>query len=254
MKNYKYLIAWIGGKSRLRKKIAQLIPNDIKGYIEPFGGGAWVLFYKDKWADLEIYNDLDERLITLFNVVKYHPCELARQMCFMLSSRKQFNEYLNSYCVTDIQKSAQFLFLVNHSFGSNCSQFATSKSRGIKSAYGIIQRINEISKRLDKVLIENKNAIDLIKQYDSKTQFFYCDPPYSKGAGYKVCSTKDFKHEELSQTLKTIKGRFLLSYDDSPKIRKLYKGFEIINISRIKGINNINVKDKEYKEILIKNY
>lgn len=69
----KCLINWVGGKRLLRKTIAPLIPKDIKSYIEPFGGGGWVLFYKDRWADLEIYNDLDGRLVNLFRIVKYHP-------------------------------------------------------------------------------------------------------------------------------------------------------------------------------------
>lgn len=254
MKNYKYLIGWIGGKRLLRKIIAQIVPKDIKTYIEPFGGAGWVLFYKEKWAELEIYNDLDNRLVNLFNVVKYHPCELARQMCYMLFSRKQFEQCLLNHSITDIQKAAQFLFIVSHSFGANCETFAVTKSSSIKSANGIIERIYEISKRLDKVLIENKSAFNLIKEYDNKNQFFYLDPPYSTGEGYRVCSTKDFKHKELAQLLKNIKGRFLLSYDDSELIRNLYKDFQIIEVARQKGINNKDVKAKEYKELLIKNY
>ena len=51
------------------------------------------------------------------------------------------------------------------------------------------------------------------------------------------------------------KGRFLLSYNDDETIRKLYKDFEIIEVSRQKGINNTKtLKDREYKELLIKNY
>lgn len=53
----KSLLNWVGGKRLLRKRIEPLVPKDIKSYIEPFGGAGWVLFYKDKWADLEIYND-----------------------------------------------------------------------------------------------------------------------------------------------------------------------------------------------------
>ena len=62
----KCLINWVGGKRLLRKTIAPLIPKDIKSYVEPFGGGAWVLFYKDKWADLEIY-----RRMVLINLSQY---------------------------------------------------------------------------------------------------------------------------------------------------------------------------------------
>lgn len=250
MNKIKHLIAWIGGKRLLRSKIAELIPNGIKGYIEPFGGGAWVLFYKEKWAELEIYNDLDSRLYNLFNVVKYHPCELARQMCFMLSSRKQFEEQLQIEGVTDIQKAARFLYLINYSFGAKGTSFGAR----VKSAGGIIERVNAISKRLDKVIIENKDAFELIKESDNGHNFFYLDPPYSTGAGYKVVSTKNFEHEKLAKLLKGLKSKFLLSYDDSSKIRKLYGSFDIIEVSRQKGINGYCPKGKEYKELLIKNY
>jgi len=47
-------INWVGGKRLLRKKIEPLIPKDILSYLEVFGGGAWVLLYKDKWADLRV--------------------------------------------------------------------------------------------------------------------------------------------------------------------------------------------------------
>ena len=255
MKNYRYLIPWIGGKRLLRKKIAEILDKVLfDGYIEPFGGGGWVLFYRDRWAEVEVYNDLDNRLVNLFNVVKYHPCELARQMCYMLASREQFKQQLNFEGITDIQRAARFLYIINYSFGGKGEQFGTGKTCAAKSAYGIIQRIEEISKRLDKVVIENKSAFELIKMYDSPNQMFYCDPPYTSGEGYKVCSTKNFEHEKLAEVLKGIKGKFLLSYDDSEVIREIYKGFDIIEVSRLKGIGTYLIKNREYREVLIKNF
>ena len=118
-------------------------------------------------------------------------------------------------------------------------------------------KIDAIHKRLDKVMIENRDFKKLITQYDCKEAFFYCDPPYSTGCGYEVTSTKDFDHKGLRDTLKNIKGRFLLSYDDSPKIRELYKGFEIVEVERQNGINNRQGTDranKIFKELLIANY
>ena len=59
------------------------------------------------------------------------------------------------------------------------------------------------------------------------------------------------------QILGNIKGRFLLSYDDSPKIRELYKGFEMIEVERLNGINNrsdVENRKKIFKELLIANY
>ena len=59
----------------------------------------------------------------------------------------------------------------------------------------------------------------------------------------------------MSETLKNIRGKFLLSYNDTEVIRELYKGFNIIEVSRQNGINHtVTSKDSEYKELLIKNY
>ena len=90
-----------------------------------------------------------------------------------------------------------------------------------------------------------------------KGAFFYCDPPYTSGCGYDVTTTEGFDHERLRDTLKNIEGRFLLSYDDSPKVRELYKGFEMIEVERQNGINNRQGADRQnktYKELLIANY
>lgn len=116
-------------------------------------------------------------------------------------------------------------------------------------------KIDAIHKRLDKVLIEHRDFEKLINQYDFENAFFYCDPPYSTGCGYEVTSTEDFDHERLRDILKNIKGKFLLSYDDSPKIRALYRNFEMVEVQRQKGINNRQgITNNIYKELLIANY
>ena len=52
--------------------------------------------------------------------------------------------------------------------------------------------------------------------------------------------------------LGNIKGRFLLSYDDSSKIRELYKGFEMLEVERLNGINNRS--DVENRKRFLKNF
>ena len=251
-----YLINWIGGKRLLRSRISELIPNKIGSYIEPFGGGGWVLFYKEKWAKLEVYNDLDDRLVNLFRCVKYHPEELVKEYRWMIASRRMFSQTLDENAVTDIQKASKFLYLINRSFGGSGRHFGTARKAtgGIKSQQNIISRIQAIHLRLDHVLVENLSFEDLIPRYDYEDAFFYCDPPYSTGAGYETTSCESFDHEGLRDCLKNIKGKFLLSYDDSEKIRKLYKGFEMIEVSRQKGINNKNPNGNVYNELLIANY
>ena len=254
------LINWVGGKRLLRKKIEPLIPTDIKSYLEVFGGGAWVLFYHDKWADLEVYNDLDGRLVNLFRIVKYHPNALKEELQYLLGSREIFMQFLNTEGITDIQRAASFLFLISRSFGGKGDTFGcVKKSTGgaCKSQGNVLLKIDAICKRLDKVMVENRDFEKFIKQYDHEDAFFYCDPPYSYGAGYYTTSTKGFEHERLRETLGNIQGRFLLSYDDSPKIRELYEGYEMIAVERLNGINNIQGEDRKnkmFKELIIANY
>lgn len=152
------------------------IPKDITSYIEPFGGAGWVLFYKDRWADLEIYNDLDGRLVNLFRIVKYHPNALKEELQYLLGSREMFLQFLNGTFITDIQKAAQFLFLITRSFGGRGDTFGTvKKSSGgaSKSQRNVLEKIDAIHKRLDKVMVENRDFEKLIKQYDFEGAFFY---------------------------------------------------------------------------------
>lgn len=254
-KNDNYLINWIGGKRLLRKKIEELIPTDIGSYIEPFGGGAWVLFYKERWANLEVYNDLDCNLYNLFNVVKYHPDEFIKDLQWMLNCRSLFKQTLNSIPITDIQKASKFFYLLQRSFGSKRTHFGTVRnglaSSG-KSHANIINRIRSITQRLDKVTIENLDFEEILTKYDCESAFFYLDPPYSKGEGYATTSTKDFAHKRLCECLKNIKGRWLLSYDDSEFIRSLYKDFKIVEVSRLTTLNA--TRNGIYKELFISNY
>ena len=52
-------ISWIGGKKLLKRKIMEQFPKNFDRYIEVFGGAGWVLFDKEKHADMEVYNDVN---------------------------------------------------------------------------------------------------------------------------------------------------------------------------------------------------
>ena len=254
--NSDHLITWIGGKRLLRKLICEHIPLNINSYIEPFGGGAWVLFAKDKHAKLEVYNDLDSRLVNLFRVVKFHPKALIEELNLCFNSREQFREFLNSTPWTDIQQAAKFIYLLHHSFGGKGATYGTclNGNSSAKSCLNLQERIKAISKRLDKVYIEHLSFEELIPKYDNENALFYCDPPYTQGTGYLVANSKTFQHELLKDILSNLKGKFILSYDDSEKVRELYKDFIIIPVERQNGINGKNPKNKVYKELIIKNF
>ena len=117
--------------------------------------------------------------------------------------------------------------------------------------------ITAAAKRLQTVVIENKDCVKLISQYDRKESFFYCDPPYYETEGYYEGGGfgRD-DHTRLAEALVTMQGKFLLSYNDCPEIRDLYDrpGIYIEGISRLSNMAQRFDAGCQYPELLISNY
>ena len=64
----------------------------------------------------------------------------------------------------------------------------------------------------------------------------------------------EMKHVALAQMLKGIKGKFVLSYNDSEFIRSLYKAFNIHEVQRHSNLASRYGEGKTYKELIITNY
>ena len=90
-------ITWIGGKKLLRKEIVKRFPQYISRYVEVFGGAAWVLFYKEKYAKQEIYNDINGELVNLFRCVKYHHNTIVEELQLILNARQIFNDFQQNF-------------------------------------------------------------------------------------------------------------------------------------------------------------
>ena len=246
-------ISWVGGKKLLRKYIINEFPENYKRYVEVFGGAGWVLFGLEHIGKIEIYNDKNSDLVNLFRCMKYHYTEMQRELSLMLNSREQFycfKEQLKCSGLTDIQRAARFYILIKQSFGSKAEAFTTGKQPNIPDA---VATFSSISNRLSKVMIENRDYKDIMALYDKEDTLFYLDPPYygSERMYDKRFSYKD--HLDLHNILSSIKGKFILSYNDDPHIRALYSDVNIIEVERQ---NNLSVRDdnKRYKELIIKNF
>ena len=234
----------------MRSTLAKMIPEDIKTYVEPFGGAAWVLLYKPRWAPCEVYNDLDCRLVNLFLQAKYHPRALDEEIRGVPMSRQLFEAYLANPGITEIQRAARFFFVINRSFGGLGSYFAVQPGCPAVSSLQRADMLPELSQRLSQVVIEQLDYSVVIDKYDRYDSFFLVDPPYSIGLTY--CNSADFDHVRLHDRLSSVKGRWILTYDDSDYIRELYSGYNIQSVSRRRGI----IVDSEamYSEIIVSNY
>ena len=115
--------------------------------------------------------------------------------------------------------------------------------------------IEQASRRLQKVVIENKDFEKLISAQDSEMSFFYCDPPYySTESYYNNVGFTSEDHERLRNVLNKISGKFLLSYNDCPAIRELYRGYEMYSYERLNNIRQRFDGGSMFNELLIANY
>ncbi len=245
-------ISWIGGKKALRKRLLEELPQGIERYVEVFGGAGWLLFAKDRHAKMEVYNDVSGDLINLYRVVKYHPKALQEELAYSFVSREQFFDALRQQDVrglTDIQRAARFFVMIKESYGNTLDSFGC-RGRRMDAA---IDYLTKAGQRLRSVVIENQDFARILQTYDRPGTLFYLDPPYYGTEKYYAEPFGEEEHLRFKECLEAVKGRFLLSYNDCPKIRELYKNYTILEAVRN---NNLAAKagGRQYKELIIRNY
>jgi DNA adenine methylase len=246
---------YIGGKNRFVSTILPLIPEHLT-YVEPFSGGAQIFFQKEP-AKVEVLNDLDGELVNFYRVCQSHYEEMIRYIRFLVVSREWYKRLQSTppESLTDIQRAGRYFYLQKSTFGGRVA----NQSYAIHvvqpphfSASRVAELIEHTHNRLDRVQIENMPYEKVIRKYDRASTFFYIDPPYY---GVKGLYRFDFNHaqfEELAECLKHIKGKFLMSVNDRPELRSIFKDFHFATISVAYSLQKH--AGRRYGELLIDNY
>jgi DNA adenine methylase len=250
-------LAWLGGKSKLADEIIRRMPADHQTYCEVFAGAAWVLFKKPE-SKVEIINDINRDLVTLYRCVKYHLEELCKQFKWMLVARDEFDRFLATPAetLTDIQRAARFYYLAKTSFGARIAKptfgiAATGPSR--LNLLRIEEDLSEAHLRLSRVYIENRPYSQVVDRFDKPGTLFYLDPPYwgcEDDYGKHLFAREDFA--ALASQLDGIKGRFILSLNDNPGVREVFSNFRIESVRTRYSI--AAKSSSEVGEVLITNF
>lgn len=258
-------IKWVGGKSRLRKRIIELLPPHTC-YVEVFGGAAWVLFGKPP-SDVEVLNDIDQELINFFRVVKEKPEELIKSFEWELVSRGEY-ERLASLApeqLTDVQRAHRFYYLIMAGWGGELHypRFQTSISDGghgnrlIGALDTLENRLKPIHDRLHTVIIENLDWRECIDRYDRLGTVLYLDPPYPDNPCNYAHNMRGWdEHKELAARLHKTKCKWILSSYDIKEIRELYPDDSIVSVESSSGMSPSKDSDSRTlnKEVLVTNF
>jgi len=247
-------LPYVGGKNRLASHIVSLFPAHTT-YVEAFAGGAQV-FYRKPPSEVEVLNDLDSELFNFLRVLQSHHDELIRYLRFCIVSRNWYALFsrMDTSLLTDVQRAARFFYLQKNSFGGLIVKRCFH--------YGIVQRPNfnpdripdqlkEAADRLRRVQLEHLPYQDVIARYDRPTTLFYLDPPYYDIRLYRHnLERSDF--EQMAELLARIEGKFLLSLNDHPDVREIFKAFQIRPITLAYSAQP--KAGKRFNEVLISNY
>lgn len=227
-------LSYLGGKSRLTDQIISRMPEH-ECYVEVFAGAAWLLFRKEE-SGTEILNDINSDLVTLYRVVKNHLDEFVRYFRWILVSRDEFERFKSTppEVLTDIQRAARFYYLLKTGFGAKIRNPTFSIAPSGPSRLNLLRLEEELSAahlRLSRVYIENKPYAEVLTRYDRPTTFFYLDPPYyncENDYGKGIFLREDFTR--LAGILAGIKGSFILSLNNTPEVREIYRAFRMVTV------------------------
>ena len=236
-------VSYIGGKSKIAPQlIIPNIPKDIETYVEPFSGQFWT-FFKMNLTDYPnlktvVYNDFNKLNYNMYQCLKDHKQLL--QECEKLVVQKKDKYPTDPICeeqfinfqaeifeenftpeAYDYEVAAKYIYVLTQVFsGANPSK---SKFIDLKGKYhskftSFMNKLkNEKWQKMFESItfVENMDFEDVITKYDSPTTYFYVDPPYYIVGEGSYYSNHDFDrddHERLANVLKTIQGKFSLSY------------------------------------------
>lgn len=281
-------VSRVGNKTPILNILYALFPWEYNAFVDVFGGSGSVLLGKPSISQMEVYNDFDKNLVNLFRCMRDRTVATIREVGFCnLNSREEFiatKQFLKDEKISDlflkeeteltkitfpppsaeelielrkqitadhdVRRAAAFLKLLRYSYSSSGKTFAC-QPYDIRKLFGLIQ---ELQNRMANVVIENQDFEKLIKHYDRPETFFYLDPPYfSTEDMYDVAFGWE-DHVRLRDTLKSINGKFLLSYNDCEEIRGLYEGYQMFDFTRVHSMAQRYEAGKEFKELLIANY
>ena len=226
---------YIGGKRNLASRLVAMIERvDHDGYAEPFVGMGGVFLRRRSRPKVEVINDVSGDVVTFFRVLQRHYPYMIDMLRFRVASRAEFERLkaTPAETLTDLERACRFLYLQRLAFGGKVS----GRNYGVRTDTGSRFNVSklepllaDIHERLAGVVIEQLGYGEFIRRYDRAGMLFYLDPPYwgcEKDYGQDVFGRDDF--DQLAAQLAGIKGKFLLSINDTPGVRATFAAFHMI--------------------------
>lgn len=224
--------AWIGGKRTLAPRLVKLIEETQHHlYAEPFVGMGGVFFRRRRVPKSEVINDRSGEVVNLFRILQRHYPQFMDTLKFQITSRREFERLkaCNPETLTDLERAARFIYLQKLAFGGKVEgrNFGVQHNGSARfNLNRLAPLLEDVHERLSGVVIENLDWLTFIDRYDRPGVLFYLDPPYwgnERDYGPGLFGREQF--ERMAERLRGLKGAFILSINDRPEVRSIFRDF-----------------------------
>lgn len=265
-----------GGKSKaLKFIIPKILTQDFYEYREPFvGGGSIFIEVKQEKPDKKYWiNDLDHNLFCFWKSIQKDSfkfmAEIRRTKLKNENAKEIFQHYKNLIIKSDDNldpwdRGIAFYFLNRTAFSGNAFSGGYSQESFEKRlTLSRINNLNQFSDFLQDVKITDY-SYEVLLLKNGKNVFLFLDPPYFSAKESKLYGRdgklhKHFDHERFAADMRDCKKhKWLITYDDSPKVRELFKEFSFVYVEPWELQYGVNSPKKERakkgKELFISNF
>jgi len=274
---------YVGGKNRLIGQILPYFPNDIRYFVDLFGGGFTVGLNALNISNTVIYNELDKILVDFYKYIYTHDKEeiiydiekIILDNKLSKTSKDEYYIFRNKYNnIKEYNTPLHFYILATHTFNFAIEYDSKGKfnmSSGAGRSYfnksikkKLIITIDEMKK--NKIKFFNTSFEKLTITKFNENDIIYMDPPYL--ATGRIGYTKHWSIEKEKELLYFIDKldqnniKFILSnvLRDKGKENNLlidwckkYNTYHL-NFDYSNSNHQISNKDLPTDEVLITNY
>lgn len=261
----KPFVKWAGGKQGLAEKLVTFFPPSIQRFFEPFLGGGSVLFTLRPAS--AFVGDQNEWLLDSYTAVRDDWKKVASILDTLPNTKDDYLRIrsVNPQSLDLFTRSAHFIYLNKTCFRG---LFRVNRKGEFNVPYGEYQRayydpanLQAVAMALQKIEFRSSD-FELTLHDVTEDDFIYLDPPYYKLGGYSDFNRytryqfRENDHMRLAAVCREMHERgirWAVSNSNTPFIRSLFDGFEMIEIENRREIN-LNSQSRDITELLIINY